>query len=61
MYITLTAHGCQRINQTVKQQVLITRFVYNVSVQNIYVQICLRGKQNKTKKLTKLQQTIIIA
>lgn len=56
--ITLTAHGGQRIDQTIQQHVLIVRFVCDVSVQNIYVQIRLRRKKNK---LTKLQQTIIMA
>jgi len=57
--ITLTAHGGQRINQTIQQHVFIIRFVCDVSVQYVYVQIHLQGKK-KTNKLTKLQQTIIM-
>jgi len=47
MYIILTAHGGQRIDQAIQQHVFIARFVCDVSVQNIYVQIRLRRKKKQ--------------
>lgn len=37
MYIILTAHGGQKIDQPIQQHLFIARYVYDVCIQNICV------------------------